>query len=130
MPRLDRFRRFGLATALVLAMSAGAACADDSNKWRIEVSSDADTTGVLVFELTPVSGAPLSVTVQVPEGTDENDVAQLIHDAMVARFGDTYRVEVDDGEDVLVKKQTGAADFDLRLVSQTVRGVRIDLDRE
>ena len=124
-----RFRIPGLAAALALLV-AGAASAEPSNKWRIEVSSDADSTGVIVFELAPIGGAPASVTVQVPDDTDENDVADLIRDAMRAQLGDAYHVEVDDGEDVLVKKRDGAADFDLTVREQTVRGVRLNLDRE
>ena len=128
MSRPDRFRFRVLAAALVLV--AGAAVADPSNKWRIEISSDADSAGVIVFDLTPVNSAPVSVTVQVPEDTDENDVADLIRDAMQAQLGTNYEIEVDDGEDVLVKKADGAADFDLQVRQITARGVRIELDRE
>jgi hypothetical protein len=128
--RLDRFRFPGLAAALTLALMAGAASADPSNKWRIQVSSDADSAGVIVFDLTPVGGMPASVTVQVPDDTDENDVADLVRSSMQAQLGTTYSVEVDDGEDVLVKKADGAADFDLQVRQNTVQGVRINLDQE
>lgn len=126
----DRFRFPLLASALAFALMAGAASADPSNKWRIEVSSDADSAGVIVFDLTPVNSASVTVTVHVPEDTGENDVADLIRSAMQAQLGTSYRVEVDDGEDVLVKKAEGAADFDLQVRQMTVRGVRIELDRE
>lgn len=130
MIRSDRFRFLRLAAALAVTLAAAPALAEPSNKWRIEVSSDADSAGVIVFDIAPVNGTPSSVTVQVPEDTDENDVAELIRDALRAQVGDVYDVETDDGEDVLVKKQLGAADFDLRLRDMTVRGVRINLDRE
>lgn len=119
-----------LAAALTLALASATALAEPSNKWRIEVSSDADSTGVLVFELAPVNAPVETVTVNVADDTGENAVARLIRDAMRAQLGGRYQVEVDDGEDVLVKKAQGAADFDLRLREQSVRGVRIDLDRE
>lgn len=130
MSRSDRFRFPALAAALTLALASGAASADPSNKWRIQVSSDADSAGVIVFDLTPVDGAPSSVTVQVPEDTDENDVADLIRDAMRAQLGAAYNVEVDDGEDVLVKKADGAANFDLQVRQITAQGVRVNLDQE
>lgn len=130
MYRPDRFRFPALAAALALVLAAGAAVADPSNKWRIEISSDADSAGVIVFDLTPVNGAPVSVTVQLPEDTDENDVADLVRDAMQAQLGTNYQVEVDDGEDVLVKKHHGSASFDLTIAQKTVAGVRITLDRE
>ena len=130
MYRPDRFRFPALAAALALVLAAGAAVADPSNKWRIEISSDADSAGVIVFDLTPVNGAPVSVTVQLPEDTDENDVADLVRDAMQAQLGTNYQVEVDDGEDVLVKKAEGAANFDLQVRQITARGLRIELDQE
>jgi hypothetical protein len=116
--------------ALVLALSAGAAFASPSNKWRIQVSSDSDTDGVVVFHLAPVGEPAVDVTVPVPKGAGENHVADLIRDAMRARLGDGYRIEVDDGEDVLVKKHLGAKNFDLTIKQQTVKGVRITLDKE
>lgn len=125
-----RFKRLGAGLALGLAFVAGQAAADPSNKWRIEISSDADSAGAIVFELLPIGGEPVAVTVQVPDGTGENDIADLVRDAMRAQLAGRYNVEVDDGEDVLVKKLDGAADFDLRIRESTVAGVGIDLDRE
>ncbi|WP_189452375.1 hypothetical protein [Cognatilysobacter bugurensis] len=116
--------------ALGLAVAAAPAAADPSNKWRIEISSDADSAGTIVFELLPVGGEPIAVAVQVPDETDENDVADLIRDTMEAQLAGRYSVEVDDGEDVLVKKLDGAADFDLRVRESTVADLGINLDRE
>lgn len=118
----------GLVLGLMLA--AAPAAADPSNKWRIEIDNAADSAGVIVFELLPVGGEPVAVTVQVPDDTGENDIAELVRDAMQAQLAGRYRVEVDDGEDVLVKKLDGAADFDLRVRELTVDDVEIDLDRE
>lgn len=125
-----RFKPLCAGLALGLALVAAPAAADPSNKWRIEISSDADSAGAIVFELVPVGGEPIAVTVQVPDETDENDIADLVRDAMQAQLAGRYNVEVDDGEDVLVKKLDGAADFDLRVLESTVADVKIDLDRE
>ena len=43
---------------------------------------------------------------------------------------DGYHVERDDGEDVLVKKKRGAANFDLEITSNSVKGVRINPEHE
>lgn len=125
-----RFKPLCAGLALGLALAAAPAAADPSNKWRIEISSDADSAGTIVFELLPVGGEPIAVSVQVPDETDENDIADLVRDAMQAQLAGRYSVEVDDGEDVLVKKLDGAADFDLRVRESTVADVKIDLDRE
>ena len=41
-----------------------------------------------------------------------------------------YNVEVDDGEDVLIKKQGGERDFVITVVENTVQGVRVEIDAE
>lgn len=43
---------------------------------------------------------------------------------------DAFKVERDDGEDVLVKKRMGAASFDVDIISITVKDVRINPERE
>jgi hypothetical protein len=123
-------RQFPLVGALLLALLAGSAAATPSNKWRIQVSSDADSDGVVVFRIAPTNAAPVDVAVQVPKGAGENHIARLIRDTLRARLGDRYKVEVDDGEDVLVKKHHGGASFDLTIQQKTVAGVRISLDKE
>ncbi|MDR0184714.1 hypothetical protein [Lysobacter arvi] len=116
--------------ALLLALAPALALAAPSNKWRIQVSSDADSDGVVVFRIAPTNAAPVDVTVQVPKDAGENHIARLIRDTLRAKLGDRYKVEVDDGEDVLLKKHHGGADFDLAIAQSTVAGVRITLDRE
>ena len=106
------------------------ALAAPSNKWRIQVSSDADSDGVVVFHVAPTNSAPIDITVQVPKNAGENHIARLIRDTLRAKLGDRYKIEVDDGEDVLLKKHTGGSDFDLSITQKTVAGVRITLDRE
>ena len=54
-----------------------------------------------------------------------------LRDAFAAKLDrDRFSVEVDDGEDVLIKKRGGAPDFDLVLVSNDVKSVRLHVDRE
>ena len=124
-----RFRTAFLATALLLA--ALPAFAAPSNKWRIQCSEGAKSAGELVFAFTPEGAATFEVTVPVADGTSENGVARTIRDAFRTKLdGAKFKVEVDDGEDVLVKKKGRQPDFDLKLVSNSVEAVRILLDRE
>jgi len=115
---------------LLLLLCPALALAAPSNKWRIQVSSDADSDGVVVFRVAPTDSAAVDITVQVPRNAGENHIARLIRDTLRAKLGDRYKIEVDDGEDVLLKKRTGGADFDLAITQKTVGGVRITLDRE
>lgn len=121
-----------LAVAVcALALVAQPASALPSNKWRIQCSEGARATGEILFRFTPRGGTPFDVKVGIPKGTGENAVARLIRDTFKRTLdAKRYHVEVDDGEDVLVKRKGGAPDFDLEVVSNSVKAVRINLDRE
>jgi len=128
--RLNPVVRAIVALAL-LGLSASPASAGSSNKWRIEVSEGANSDGEIVFQVTPDGGEAIEIRVAVKDGTRENKVAETISNALAAQLpADRYNVEVDDGEDVLVKKKGGADNFDLTLVSSTVKSVRIDIEKE
>jgi|SRR5210317_2225110 len=102
-----------------------------SNKWRIQVSEGAKSTGYLVFRITPDGQAPTDVTVGIVEGARENKIASVIRDAFRAQLpADAYKIEKDDGEDVLVKRRGDTPRFALALISSTVKSVRIRLDKE
>jgi hypothetical protein len=118
-----------LASSLLAASLA--AQAEPSNKWRLEVDGDAASAGVIVLEVRPVGATPTRVDVPVANGVGENDIAQSIASALQARLNtESVTVEVDDGEDVLVKRPEGAADFELAVVSSNVGGVELEVDRE
>lgn len=102
-----------------------------SNKWRIEVSEGARSTGEMIFQITPRGGQRQLVTVPIARGTRENNVAKAIKDVLENELdGDLFHVERDDGEDVLVKKRHGSANFSLIVISSTVTAVRIRVQKE
>jgi hypothetical protein len=102
-----------------------------SNKWRIEVSEGARSDGEMVFQVWPRSAEPQTVTVAIQSSFGENRVARAIRDAFRDQLDeDQYHIERDDGEDVLVKKHRGEADFALRVISSTVKAVRIRVQKE
>lgn len=121
-----------IAAALALSvLLASAAVASPSNKWRLQFSGNAESDGVIVLEITPVGGEPKTVEVAVSKGTGENAVAKLVTEACRKQLPkDAFHIERDDGEDVLLKKRHGAADFDVKIVSNTVKDVRINPDKE
>ena len=118
------------AAAALAILLAAAAQARASNKWRVQCSGNAESDGVLTFYLVAGDADPLAIEVEVFAGTRENAVAETIQLAFASRIAATHTVEVDDGEDVLVKKRKGQPDFQLELSGSTVEGVRIRLDPE
>ena len=123
-----------IAVAILLSaflLAPAVVSADTSNKWRIEVDGGADSDGEMIFHVTPEDLQTTEVRVSIEDGTGENRVARTIRDAFKKQLpGDNFHIEVDDGEDVLVKKRGGAPDFALTLESSTVRHTEIEIEKE
>jgi len=120
-----------IASSVMLAAMAFADASPTSNKWRIELDGQALTTGDLVFRVTPSQGQPTNVTVNVKSGRSENNVAKDVRDAFASALSpQRFSVEVDDGEDVLVKKKDGQPDFALELVEASVQNVSVKVEGE
>ena len=102
-----------------------------SNKWRIQVSEGAKSTGTMIFRVTPQGQPPVDITVGIVEGARENKVAATIRSAFRVQLPeDGFRIERDDGEDVLIKIRGNTPRFALSLISNNVKSVRIRLDKE
>ena len=120
-----------LIAALVIVLIAGLAAANESNKWRLQFSGGAHSDGEIVLRLSPIGADPIVVTVAVPGDTSENGVAKIVVATLKETLpSEAFHVERDDGEDVLIKKRHGAANFGLEVISNTVKHVRIRPDRE
>ena len=117
--------------SLIFAFNAFADASHTSNKWRIEMSGQALTTGEIQFRVTPRQGESVDVNVGIKSGRSENNVAKDVRDALAAKLSpDRYTVEVDDGEDILIKKKDGQPDFALELVESSVQNVSIKVEGE
>ena len=104
---------------------------DYSNAWRIEVSEGANSDGEILFRLTPKGGATQDVKVVIDDGTSEDHVARVIKDTFEDQLDTSrYDIEMDDEEDVLVKKDLTEPRFALVVVSSTVKSVRLRLQKE
>ena len=120
-----------VVSSFMLAAMAFADASPTSNKWRIEMSGQALTTGEILFRVTPRQGEAVDVNVGIRSGRDENNVAKDVRDALAAKLSpDRYTVEVDDGEDILIKKKEGQPDFALELVESNVQNVSIKVEGE
>jgi len=126
---LNTVLRWTLAALLLAA--AAATNASTSNKWRLQFSGGADSDGVIVLRITPKDGESITAEIAIEDGTGENSVAKAVVNGLKAQLPeDDYHVERDDWEDVLIKKRMGAEVFGVEIVSNTVKGVRINPDRE
>ena len=122
-------RTWILAAGLALAMSNAGADGVE-NKWRIEVDGNARTAGRIVLQVAPAKGEPIRAVAIISNGRKENDVARDVSAALQKVASNHYNVEVDDGEDVLVKKPDGERNFVVTVVENTVQGVNIAVDAE
>lgn len=121
-----------LIMAVVLMMaSSSLSAASPSNKWRLECSGKAHSDGTIVLRVTPEGGEPITAEIAIKDKTSENDVAKTLVKGLKAQLpNDSYHIERDDGEDVLVKKKMGKDNFLLEIVSNDVENVRVRLEKE
>jgi len=118
-----------LSAIMALSVLGGVANADPSGKWRVVFDHWAEADGELVLRIAPVTGDPIDVTTKIPKGMTENDVATLVTGAIKASVGKAYKVEVDDGEDVIIKKAGKTPKFELTMVSSSVTGLNVKIKR-
>ena len=117
------------AEAAPVAIEA-AADAPRSNKWRLQFSGAAESAGELVFAVRDEAGAAYEVVVAIEGNDGENRVASKVRRALDRELPRGWRVERDDGEDVLVKRRLYHPRFAITLVRSTVGDVRVSVDRE
>lgn len=127
-----RFLRSCRVAIIAIALSfslAAPASASQSNKWRLQFSGAAESAGEMVLEIVPSGRAPVRVTVLIERNDGENRVARKVKSAIDRQAGKWVDAELDDGEDVLVKRHFFRR-FSIVLVASTVKDVRINFDHE
>jgi hypothetical protein len=118
------------ATLLLAALAYGGTAAT-SGKWRIELDGQALKSGDIQFRVTPRQGEPIDVIASIRSGRAENNVAKDVRDAFAAKLSpERFTVEVDDGEDILIKKKEGQPDFAVELIESDVQNVAIKVEGE
>jgi len=120
-----------VVSTLLLAALAYSGTTPTSNKWRIELDGQARSTGELQFRVTPRQGESIDVVANIRSGRAEDNVAKDVRNAFAAKLDpDRYTVEVDDGEDILIKRKDGQPDFALELIESNVQNVRVKIEGE
>jgi hypothetical protein len=122
-------RSLRFATVVLLLGVAAPSFARDSNKWRLQFSGAAESAGQMVFEIVPNGKAPVRVMVPIERNDGENRLARKVKSAIDRQAGRWVDAELDDGEDVLVKRHF-FRQFTIVLVSSTVKDVRVNFDTE
>ncbi len=120
------FRR-SLLLAGALAAFATLGFAEPDSKWRVEFDHWAETDGELVLRIAPLNGSPIDVSTRISKDTTENTAADLVSGALKAQLGKGYKVEVDDGEDVVIKKSGKTPKFEVSMVSSSVTGLNVKI---
>jgi hypothetical protein len=127
-------RGLGVALALCFAYPAATPAADPpapkpSGKWRIEFDHWSETEGDLVLRIAPEQGDPVDITTKIPINTRENVAAELVAGSLRGQLGGGYKVQVDDGEKVIVKVKGKTPKFVLTLGSSSVTGLNVKIKR-
>ncbi len=119
-----------MALLMALLLTAGAAFAETSNKWRLQFSGAAESPGEIVLAVREPGGDSFEVVVAIEGNDGENRVSSKTRRALAKALPFGWRVERDDGEDVLVKRRWFHPRFEIVQLRSTVKGVRINFDRE
>ena len=114
-----------LAVAFMTAVEART-----SDKWRLHFNGKADTDGVLVIELSPLGGQPITIQAEIKNNTRENEAAREVTRKLRDVLKDDYNIRHDDGEEIIIKAEGGRADFGLEVISNTVDGLKVRTDHE
>jgi len=131
MNRTRLSRGFASCAAVLLAAAAMQASAEPRNKWRIEFDNHAKSAGELVLRFTPEKGGtPIDVTTQFADGVGENQSADILRKSLKAQLGKAYNIDVDDGEDVLIKRKGKTPKFEITVVSNTVENLKVEVQKD
>jgi hypothetical protein len=130
MNRTRLIRGFAACAAFLLATAAMQASAEPRNKWRIEFDNHAKSAGEIVLRFTPEKGEPVEVTTQFADGVGENQSADILRKSLKAKVGKAYNIDVDDGEDVLIKRKGKTPKFEITVVSNTVENLKVEVQKD
>ena len=122
-----------ILTCMTLALAViftTAVEARSSDKWRLHFNGKANNDGVLVIELTPVGGQPITIQAEIKNNTRENEASREVTRKLRSVLKDDYKIRHDDGEEIKIKAERGQADFELEVTSNTADGLKVRTDHE
>ena len=116
--------------ALILVVASASAMAVPSAGWRLQFDGAAASDGELVIVVTPDGGTPEEVVVAVGRADSENQVAHKALVALQQAAGSNYSIEMDDGEEIVVRQRDGDLEQLDAVARNTVDGVSVEFDPE
>ena len=124
-------RMLMVVTLAAMACLAPTAFAKPSGSWRVEFNHVTDNDGSITLRIAPLEATPIDVETKVPAKTSENSVAQLLSDSLKATLGTkNFRIGVDDGESVIIKKRGKTKNFEVTIVNNSMTGIEVSVKRE
>jgi hypothetical protein len=120
-----------VALAALLCLAAATAQAKPAGNWRVTFDGQTDVEGVIGLRVAPPEGTPIDVEIRIPAKTSENRVADLVSDGLKKILGTkAFRVGVDDGESVIVKKRGKTKNFELSMLTPPISGLGVKIGRD
>ena len=96
---------------------------------KITVNARARADGFLRVRIQPETGEPLEATIGIAKRMNENDIAKGMTEALDAAVAPDYKVDVNAGEHIKIRKRnSGAPDFAVE-ISFSSPGFAIILDQ-
>jgi hypothetical protein len=121
-------RASSLVAALCAATLAFAAKGPPlAGVWNIAPTGHAESSGDLHFRITQNDGSdPVDISVPVIIGAKADAIARNIHNSLGSQLRrDLYRVELGEGDNVLVSDTRGKPNFSLELVDSDIENLRV-----
>jgi len=129
--------KLGLLCGLIsiFAFAAPVSAADQfSDEWTIDVAGGAVAAGNISFMLTFEPGNdgmardPINIDIPVAANTSEDDIVDLIGDSFSTALGkDDFAVAISWGEHIKVGAEGNTPEFALKVGSNTLQGVSIEI---
>ena len=122
-----KLRAWLLAPAAACAAAIAFAAPPPAGVWNIAPTGHAGTSGDLHFRITRNDGSdPVDITVPVMMGAKEATVARSIRSSLSSQLRrDRFKVELGQGNNVLVSDSRGQPDFSLELIDSDIEDLRV-----
>lgn len=119
------------ALAAFLCFSATTVQAKPASGWRVTFDGSTEVEAKIGLRIAPLEATPIDVEITIPAQTSENKVADLVRDGLKKTLGTKdFRVGVDDGESVIVKKRGKTKKFELTMLTPPINGLGVKIKRE